>query len=172
MLADPRAPTLGSANGDVTIYLFSDYACPSCRAMYPDLIRLFAADKGVRLVYRDWPVLTPNSIHAAKLVIASDAQGRHAAFDRAVMRYGGSLDDAALKAAAGRAGVDWTRLLADYAAHRSDVDDLIARSSSYARALGFVGTPTMVVGPYLVTGRQSAERLQELVAQARGKAPA
>lgn len=168
MLADRRAPTFGAANADVTIYLFSDYACPVCRAMYPDLLKLVAADKGVRIVYRDWPVLSPRSIRAARLAIASDLSGRHAAFDAEVMRHGGSLDDATLRSAATRAGIDWNGLLNDYARDQREIDDLIAKSGSYARALGFSGTPTLVIGPYLVAGRQSPERLRELVAQARG----
>ena len=171
MLADHRAPTLGPATSDVTIYLFSDYACPSCRAMQPDLIKLIASDRNVRIVYRDWPVLTPNSVRAARLAIASVAQGRHGAFDAALMQHGGSLDDVALQGAAARAGVDWPRLLADYIQRRGAIDDLVAQSNSFAHALGFVGTPTMIVGPYLVAGRQSPERLRELLAMARGQSP-
>ncbi len=167
VLADRRAPTLGAAHADVTIYLFSDYACPSCRAMYPDLLKLVASDHRVRIVYRDWPVLSPRSVRAARLAIASAVQGRHAAFDEAVMRHGGSLDEATLQSAAVRAGVDWYRLLSDYASHRGEIDSLIADSGRYARAFGFVGTPTLVIGPYLVAGRQSRERLRELVDQTR-----
>jgi len=167
VLADGRAPTLGATDGDVTVYLFSDYACPSCRAMYPDLLELVASDRRVRIVFRDWPVLSPRSIRAARLAIASAAQGRHAAFDEALMRHGGSLDEATLKSAATRAGVDWHRLLSDYALHQSEIDGLIADSGRYARAFGFVGTPTLVIGPYVVAGRQSRERLHELVDQAR-----
>jgi len=168
MLADRRAPTFGAANADVTIYLFSDYACPVCRAMSPDLIKLVASDKGLRIVYRDWPVLSPRSIRAARLAIASKSTGRHAAFDAEVMRHGGSLDDATLHLAATRAGIDWNGLLKDYARDQREIDDLIAQSGSYAHALGFSGTPTLVIGPFLVVGRQSLERLRELVAQARG----
>ncbi len=167
ILADRRAPTTGAAGGDLTIYLFFDYACPVCRATYPDLRTLVATDPGVRIVHRDWPVLSPRSIRAAELAIASDVQGRHAAFDDALMRHGGSLDDASLHAAASRAGVDWDRLQTDYARNRARVDGLIADSGRYARALGFRGTPTMVVGPYLVAGGLPLDRLRDLVAQVR-----
>jgi len=53
VLVDRRATALGPADGDVTIYLFADSACPSCRAMDPDLLDLVGSDKGVRIVYRD-----------------------------------------------------------------------------------------------------------------------
>ena len=56
------------AAADVTIAtLFSDYACGNCRAMHRDLRALADADPGVRIVYRDWPILGPRSVDAARL---------------------------------------------------------------------------------------------------------
>lgn len=164
-LADPRAPTRGPAGADVVIYLFSDYACSSCRALHPALRSLLAGDRGVRLVYRDWAILGPRSTRAARLAIASAAQGRHAAFEDALMRRGGRLDEAALRAAAAVAGIDWQRLEADAATPM--VSRLLDDTDRLARGLGFAGTPTLVVGPYLVSGLVSHARLRELVQDAR-----
>lgn len=166
--ADPRAPSLGATNADVVIYLFSDYACGNCRLLHPALRRLVADDPGVRLVHRDWPVLGPRSRRAAGLALASVGQGRHAAFDDELMRRGGSLDEAALRAAALRAGVDWARLEADSA--DPAIAALLADTDRDARALGFAGTPVLVVGPYLVQGRVPLDRLRQLVADARQSA--
>ena len=168
-LTDARAPSLGPADADVVIMLFSDYACPLCRAMHPDLRKLVATDRRVRIVYRDWPILGPRSVRAARLAIAAQAQGRHAAFDDQLMRRGGPLDDASLQAAAIRAGVDWKRLEQDTMRLSAATDDLLGTSSSVARGAGFSGTPTLIVGPYLVEGRISYERLRALVAMARGQ---
>ena len=162
VLADRRAPTLGAVHVDETIYLFSDYACPSYRAMYPDLLELVASDKRVPIVYRDWPVLSPRSIRAARLAIASASHGRHAKFDDALMRHGGSLDEATLQSAAARAGVDWRRLLSNYAAHRSEIDGLIADSGRYARAFGFVRNAD--------TGGRSVPRRWQTVARKSARA--
>jgi len=112
-------------------------------------------------------VLSPRSIRAARLAIASAVQGRRAEFDEALMRHDGSLDEATLESAASRAGVAWRQLLVDYASHRSEIDGIIADSMRYARAFGFVRTPTLVIGPYLIAGRQSRERLRQLIDQAR-----
>lgn len=167
ILADARAPALGRADAAVTIYLFSDYRCASCRAMHAPLRRLAAADPGVRVVYRDWPILGPRSTRAAGLALASVAQGRHAAFDDALMRRGGSLGEPELRAAAAAAGVDWHRLEADLATHRADIDALLADSDRHARALGFGGTPTLVIGPFLIVGGIGEDRLRDLVEAAR-----
>lgn len=166
-LADPRAPTLGAADADVVIYLFSDYACGNCRLLHPALRALLVEDHGVRLVYRDWPILGARSTRAARLAVASVAQAKHAAFDDALMRRGGALDEAALRAAATSVGIDWRRLQAD-AARTPDITRLIDDTDRLARGVGLVGTPALVVGPYLVNGRVSLDRLRDLVREARG----
>jgi len=165
-LADPRAPTLGAADADVVIYLFSDYACGNCRLLHPALRTLLAEDRGVRLVYRDWPILGARSTRAARLALASVAQGKHSAFDDALMRRGGPLDDTSLRAAAASAGVDWQRLKTG-AVIRPDIERLLDDTDRLARGLGFAGTPVLVVGPYLVNGRVSLDRLRALVKEAR-----
>ena len=165
-LVDPRAPSAGPANAAVTIILFSDYACPACRALHPDLQALLARHPDVRIVYRDWPVFGPAARQAARLAIASTRQNRHAAFDDALMRSPG-LTEPALRAAATQAGVDWPRLQTDLATHSAEIDALLADTDLHARALGFVGTPMLLVGPYLVTGRVPAARLETLIAEVR-----
>lgn len=162
-----QAPTLGSRSADVVIYLFSDYSCSNCRVMHADLRRLVASDGKIRIVYRDWPVLGERSRRAARLAIASVAQGRHAQFDDELMRRGGSLDEPALRAAAQRADVDWPRLERALIDKGKAIDDLLDDTDRQARALQFVGTPVLLIGPFLSTGRIDADRLRELVRQAR-----
>lgn len=164
-LIDPRAPSAGPADAAVTLILFSDYACPACRALHPDLLGILARHRDARIVYRDWPVFGAASRNAARLAIASRFQGRHAAFDDMLMRSPG-LGDAAIRAAAARAGVDWPRLQADLATHGAEIDALLTDTDMHARALGFVGTPMLLVGPYLVTGRVPAAELERLIAEA------
>ena len=168
-LAGAYAPSLGPATADFVILLFSDYACPLCRAMHRDLRTLVATDHRVRIIYRDWPVLSPRSVRAARLAIASVRQGRHAAFDDELMQRGGSLDEPLLRAAATRADVDWARLVEDAERDALSIDQLLDASSRVARGASFAGTPTIVIGPYLSSGRISLERMRELVAAARNR---
>jgi len=165
IFADARAPTLGPRTADVTIYLLSDYACPNCRAMHTDLRKLVAEDGNLRIVYRDWPILGESSVRAARLAIATD--NAHARFDDELMRRGGPLDDASLRGAAARAGIDWSNLEASTVRNAADIDNLIADTRLKANALGLNGTPVLVVGPYLVIGRQTLAQLRDLVDEAR-----
>ena len=168
IFADARAPTLGPRSANVTIYLLSDYACPNCRAMHADLRSLVAADRDVRIVYRDLPILGDCSVRAARLAIASAFTGGHAQFDDELMRRGGPLDETSLRAAAARAGIDWSSLEQSLNSHRSTIDGLVADTRFKANSLELNGTPVLIVGPYLVIGRQTRGRLQALVRDARG----
>lgn len=136
--------------------------------MHADLRSLVAADAHVRIVYRDLPILGDRSVRAARLAIASGVIGSHAQFDDELMRHGGPLDEASLRSAAARAGIDWLILEQSLNWHRSTINGLIADTRFKANSLGLNGTPVLIVGPYLVTGRQTRERLQELVRMAHG----
>lgn len=94
---DPVAPKRGAAGYDVSIVEFFDYNCPYCRRMKPVLNHLLASDPKVRIVYRDWPIFGPASREAAKAAIASQWQGRHAAFHEALLTSPGKLDSAGIQ---------------------------------------------------------------------------
>jgi len=165
IFADARAPTLGPRTADVTIYLLSDYACPNCRAMHANLRKLVAEHGNVRIVYRDLPILGDNSVRAARYAIATG--NAHARFDDELMRHGGPLDEASLRGAAAKAGIDWSSLEASTVRNAADIDDLIADTRLKANELGLDGTPALIVGPYLIIGRQTLAQLRDLVREAR-----
>lgn len=125
---DPVAPTVAPEGYDVTIVFFSDYQCPYCRKVHPVLEALMREDKKVKLVHRDWPIFGAASIEAAHAAIASKYQGKHAAFNDALMRLQGKLSSQSIRAAADRAGVDWARLQADLRQHRSEIDQAPGRN--------------------------------------------
>ena len=65
----------GSANADVTVVQFFDYACGYCRASLPDIDRLLKDDPKLKIVYRELPVLGPDSEAAAHLSLAVATKG-------------------------------------------------------------------------------------------------
>jgi protein-disulfide isomerase len=161
------APVLGNPRGDVTIVAFLDYQCPYCRSMHPDLMRLLREDGRVRLVLRDWPILSLASVVAARAALAARYQGRHAAAHDALMSLRGRLDQAAIDTALTDAGVDPVRLAQDAARHAKEIDAVLARSVALAERISLSGTPALVVGPYFVPGSLSAADLAKAVAAAR-----
>ena len=164
---DPALPAVAPAGHDVTIVVFSDYQCPYCRKLHPALESLLREDGKVRIVYRDWPIFGGPSTEAARAAIASRYQGKHAAFNDALMATRGKLASDGIRAAADSAGVDWKRLQADLVKHKAEIDGALARTDRIARAMGLSGTPVLVIGPYLVPGALSPENLRLAVEAAR-----
>jgi len=164
---DPAMPSVAPAGYDVTIVVFSDYQCPYCRKLHVSLKQFLQQDKKVRVVYRDWPIFGAPSIEAARAALASRYQGKHAAFNDALMETSGRLDSQAIQLAAQRAGVDRKRLNADLAAHKADIDAALARTARLAEGMDLTGTPAMVIGSYLLPGAATAEMLVKAVEIAR-----
>ena len=169
VLDDPVAPTRVGQAYDVTVVEFSDYNCPYCRRMEPVLNALVAADPKVRIVYRDWPIFGPASREAARAAVASQWQGKHAAFHEALLTSPARLDSAGIKAAAAKAKVDWPRLQRDLKTRGAEIDALLARTNAIAQAIGFNGTPALIVGSQVVAGAVDLPTLRRLVATARSK---
>lgn len=161
---DPNAPVLGNPEGDVTVTEFFDYNCPYCKRAVEPVRRLLDDDDGVRLVYREWPILGDASVFAARAALAARAQGKYEEMHWALMNQRRVTVESTLSAAT-RIGLDIEQLKNDMDA--PEIDEHIRTSMSLARDLGFSGTPSFVVGNELVPGLVSFEALASLVDQAR-----
>ncbi len=166
---DTVAPIIAPAGADVTVVVFSDYQCPYCRKIHPAIEQLMREDRKVKLVYRDWPIFGAPSMEAARVAIAANYQGKHAAFNDALMRTSGRITSDSIRAAATKAGVNWPRLQADMKAKSGDIDGAIGRTRRYAAMMGLTGTPALLVGPYLIPGAVDVASLRRVVAMARQK---
>lgn len=143
---DPRAPSAGNEVGDVTIVAYLDYNCPICKQTAEDLRRFVEEDGGIRLVYKDWPVLGGPSIHGAKLALAAMYQGHYETAHRALMALrGGRISEARMDAAVEAGGVDMERLRRDLAVHGDEISRILARNTVEAASLGLSGTPAYLI---------------------------
>ncbi len=161
------APVRQSPRYDLTIVYFFDYQCPACRKYTPQVSSVFDQDRRLRIIYRDTPIFGPNSTIAARLAIASQFQGRHEAFHRALMIERPPLIEPALRHAAAVARVDWPRLLRDLATHRAQIDRQIAQNETLSEAAGISGTPAFIVGQSLSDGALDRTALLAEIADAR-----
>lgn len=155
---------LGNPQGTVTLVGFSDFACTYCRQSVADVEALVKENPDLRVVMREFPILSPQSAEAAKMGFAAGRQGKYPAF-HAAMFAAGRPDAAAIEAAAKAAGLDLTRAKADLA--RPDFEAELIRNVDLARQLGFTGTPSWVVGDTVLSGAVGKDRLAEAVAAAR-----
>ncbi|SDI18330.1 Thioredoxin [Bradyrhizobium sp. Rc2d] len=90
---DPSSPVGGNPDGNATVAEFFDYNCPYCRMMAPLMEQAESADPQLRIVYKEFPVLGPNSVFAAKAALAANKQGKYVAFHRALYRVRGQVDE-------------------------------------------------------------------------------
>jgi protein-disulfide isomerase len=167
-LADnPASPVLANPQGDITIVEFSDYTCPYCKAAEPRLMRLVDSDKRVKLVMKEFPILTRQSLIASRMALAAAKQGKYRAFHLAMMRREGLWGEAEVMETAKAVGVDVGRARRDMVA--PDVTDEIIANFNLARGIRVFQTPAYIVGTHLVTGDSADINFAREVARAKGK---
>ena len=166
LLDAPGFPTEGPADARVTMLVFSDYACPVCRKVEPWWRAAVREAGDVRVAHRDWPILGPASVRAARVALAADRQGLYAPFHRELMRTG-RHGETALRQALAASGGDWARLEADLARYGAAIDRLLARTAQDALQLGFRGTPGFLIGPIRIEGGASRRQFADAIERAR-----
>ncbi|PXW72472.1 protein-disulfide isomerase [Loktanella sp. PT4BL] len=162
---DPNAPSVGNPDAETVIVEFFDYNCPYCKRAAGDVKALLAADKDVRVVYREWPILGEGSVLASRAALAARNQGKYEEMHWGLMEMRGRAEEASILALARSIGLDVDQLREDM---QSDaVNSHIAASDQLAQNLGFTGTPAFVIGDALVPGAIPLAELQQYIAEAR-----
>lgn len=152
----------GAEKPEVTLTYFFDYACGYCRSSNPDLERLLKEDKGLRIVYRELPILGPESVAAARVSLAASKAGRFAQFHDALYAAGRPAEDTIAQAAQA-AGVPPQP--GDDPAQEAE----LRANMSLASQLGATGTPLFVVGDRVINAAVGYDKLKEAVEAARKK---
>lgn len=147
---------LGNPAGTRTLVKFTDYGCTYCRTSEADVQKLIAADPGLRVVIREWPIFD-GSEGAARMALAAAQQGKYPAFYKA-MFSGGQPSEAAVERAAQTAGLDMGQARAF--ASSDAVAAELAQNMQLARTLGFTGTPSWVAGGRVLEGAVGYDKLK------------
>jgi protein-disulfide isomerase len=164
---DADTPVGGNPNGDVSLVEFFDYNCPYCRQMAPVMIQVEAADAQLRVVFKEFPILGPNSVFAAKAALAAHKQGKYVAFHQALMQVRTATDATRVLEVANQTGLNVERL-------KADMDDpairaTIEKNLALARALRIEGTPGFVIGDQILRGATDLQTLQAWIRDARAR---
>ncbi len=162
---DPADAIAGNPNGDVTLVEFYDPRCPYCRRMLPAIDALLAQDKGLRLAYKDIPVLGPPSEMESRAIVAAQAQGGYLKMQQALMKSAGQPSEASIKSTAKSLGLDSEKLWKD--ALSETVTKRLQANLDLAKAMKVDGTPVFVVGEHFIPGAVDPAQLAVAVADAR-----
>lgn len=167
LTSNPGSPVIANVQGDITIVAFFDYTCPYCKAAEPRLMRLVESDKRVKLVMKEFPILTRASMIASRMALAAARQGKYRAFHIALMRRDGVLDEAGILDTAKAVGLDVARARRDMFA--PEVTDEIIANFNLARGIRVFQTPAYIVGAHLLTGDSADINFVREVARAKGR---
>ena len=164
---DPGAPVAGNPKGGTTIVEFFDYRCGYCKRMLPTIQSLLKSDGDIRYVFRELPILGPESLTAAKAALAvwRLAPEKYFPFHVALMENRGALPEARVFELAQAQGIEPQRLRTAMA--DSAIEDHLRRTAELARKIGVNGTPALVIGGRLVPGAIELDSLKELITAAR-----
>ena len=172
VLRDPDIPVAGNAGGNISIVEYFDYQCPYCRKVEPELRQVVHEDGKVRLVWKDWPILGPMSVTAARMAQASKYQDKFVEAHDALIAINAKLTEPKIREALSGGGVDIDRLDRDLATNESAISTTLARNNDQATAFEFRGTPAFIVGKFRVPGVLTMAQFTQVIADARKAAAA
>ena len=167
VLHDPDNPVFGNSDGDIAIVEWFDFNCPYCRKLEPELRQVVQDDGKVRLVLKDWPILGPVSVAAARMALACKYQDKYMQAHDALIGVSSRLTEPRIDEILADAGIDLDRAKHDLVANGKAIDAMLARNNAQAEALGFRGTPSFIVGKFRVPGALTIEQFEQVIADAR-----
>ncbi len=155
---------IGNPEGSRVLIEFSDYNCGYCKSSLPDVQRLVDADPELKVIVREWPIFD-GSEGAARMALAAGMQGKYREFHEKMFEFG-PASPASVEAAARATGLDMERARADAASEAVSVE--LVRNMTFARSLGFSGTPAFIAEGTPLPGAVGFDRLKEALDQAGG----
>jgi len=162
---DAGDPVLGNPDGSFVIYEFSDYNCGYCKRVFQPLQDLLREDGDIKLVVKEFPILSQSSLLAAQAGIAAQAQGVFPEFHISMMTARGAISMDSILDAAKEAGADLDRLQSDM--NSTEVAAIIDRTRIAAQQLEITGTPGLVIGSQVIPGAISIEQMRDIIAAER-----
>jgi protein-disulfide isomerase len=157
----PRGPSFGNPQGDVTLVEFFDYNCGYCKHAMQDVMQLAKEDPNLKVVFKEFPVLGPGSVDAAKVAVAvrmQDKGGKYVEFHRLLLGGRGEANKERALAAAKEAGLDMARIDKDL--QSPEIAATLNESAKLAESLNLTGTPTFVIADELIVGAQGYDALK------------
>ena len=173
IFSSPRQVNLGNPQGDVTFVEFFDYNCGYCKRAMMDMMELIKSDPKLKVVLKEFPVLSAGSVEAAQVGVAvrmQDPTGKkYLDFHQKLLTGRGAADKARAMAVAKEVGLDMAKLEKDLSS--AEVRNTLEENFKLAEAMGMNGTPSYVIGKQVVIGAVGVENLREKISNARcGKA--
>lgn len=169
LFEDKDTPYAGNPDGDVTMVEFFDYNCGYCKRSLSEVTKLIANDKNLKVLFKDYPVLSPTSETAARAALAMNKLNPDKYFDyhAALFRLGGKFSPDNLASVAEGMGVDKEEFLSTM--NSAEVTKQISDNKELATKLGARGVPVFIIGKEVIPGAVSYEALKAQVEAVRAE---
>lgn len=145
-----ESPVAGNVDGDITVTEFFDYNCGFCRRSFPEVAKLIAGDGKVRVMLKEFPILSKGSEEAARVALAARLQGKYWEVHKALFENKGQNNEESALRIAEKLGLDMAKLKADM--NSPAVTDELKNAKELANKLGINGTPHFLVGDKAIAG--------------------
>jgi protein-disulfide isomerase len=168
--SDPRDFAIGPANAPIVIVEFFDYRCPYCHAALEWVSDLTRTRRDVRVIFKELPILSDQSMEAARASIAAMPQGRYWAFHQALMAFRGDLTTAQIDRLARQSGIDVPRMRREM--DSPEITRLLEANRALAVEYDVSGTPGFIINGELIPGFDQPRldaRIRELARQTRAR---
>lgn len=169
---NPRVKGASTEDASVTIVEFSDFQCPACASAHPALKQVLDENADtVALIYRHFPLLNihPNAQAAAYAAEAAGEQGQFWEAHDWLFENQSQWEEAEVSAEyfydqlGEELGLDRDQFLADY--EKDELRQKVADDFAAGREFDVSSTPTFFVNGKRVTGAQTVEQWQDLIAE-------
>lgn len=162
-----ESPVAGNADGDITVTEFFDYNCGFCKRSFPEVAKLISSDGKVRVMLKEFPILSKGSEEAARVALAARLQGKYWEVHKALLENRGQNNEETALHFAEKLGLDMAKLKADMTSPA--VTDELKNSKELATKLGINGTPHFLVGDKTIAGAPDSllEQLSANIAELR-----
>jgi protein-disulfide isomerase len=166
LLDAPMSPVVGNPKADVTIVEFFDFQCGYCKKVASVLNEIMKTDPNVRIVFKQFPVLGPNSILAAKVALAVHKQGKYEEFHNTLLATE-SLDENTVYGIVDKLGLNVSQIRQDIESESIQAE--IESNYQMSSPLGITGTPGFVIGNKIAPGALDVNAMRQMIASARQK---
>ena len=167
IFSSKRQVVIGNPDGDMTLVEFFDYNCGYCKRAHADMKRLLEEDKNLRIVLKEFPILSQGSLEAAQIGVAINmiAPEKYFEFHDALITERGQVDGAKALAVAEDLGLDIGKLkeMAQSAETRATIEEV----RELGDKLAINGTPSYVTPRELLVGAVGYDTLKAKIEEAR-----
>ena len=155
----------GNKLSNKIIVEFFDYNCSYCRRAHLDLKKIISEDKNIKVIYKNYPILSENSIKLAKyaLIISEIDKKKFLEFHNLILTNKGMISDEVLNSILTKLNIDKNYLKKKI--DNEEINQKLQSDIELARNLGLRGTPAFIISDEIFFGYINKEDMVSILNQ-------